>query len=131
MVGIDILEMPRTLRWNRYVVVFVKYLTKAYVVEDQTSETLARLLVDNVICELNGSKTKFMVLTRTKPAKSVTSTPTLNNEQVDTFTYLGVLISANMSRGPHNIIETIASKAKGCWEPSIAVTMLTALLKFY
>ena len=108
MVGIDILEMPRTLRWNRYWV-------KAYVVEDQTGETLARLLVDNVICELNGSKTKFMVLTRTKPAKSVTSTPTLSNiplEQVDTFTYLGVLISANMSWGPHNIIETIASKSK-------------------
>ena len=48
------LEMPRTLRWNRYVVVFAVYLTKwveAYVVKDQTSETLARLLVDSVFCE--------------------------------------------------------------------------------
>jgi len=47
------MEMPRTLRGNRYVVVFVEYLTKwveAYAVEDQTSETLARLLVDCVVC---------------------------------------------------------------------------------
>ena len=52
-VGVDILEMPRTLRGHRYVVVFVEYLTKwveAYAVEDQTSETLARLLVDRVVC---------------------------------------------------------------------------------
>jgi len=52
-VGVDIMEMPRTLRGNRYVVVFVEYLTKwveAYAVEDQTSETLARLLVDCVVC---------------------------------------------------------------------------------
>ena len=52
-VGVDILEMPRTLRGHRYVVVFVEYLTKwveAYAVEDQTSETLARLLVDSVVC---------------------------------------------------------------------------------
>ena len=43
-VGIDIMEMPRTLRGNRYVVVFMEYLTKwveAFAVEDQTSETLA------------------------------------------------------------------------------------------
>ena len=38
---------------NRYVVVFVEYLTKwveAYAVEDQTSLTIARLLVDSVVC---------------------------------------------------------------------------------
>ncbi len=54
-----------------------------------------------------------MVLTCAKPAKSITSTPTLYNiplEQVDAFTYLGVLISANMSWGPH--IEAITSKSK-------------------
>ena len=52
-VGVDILEMPRTLQGNRYVVVFMEYLTKwveAYAVEDQTSETIAKLLIDNVVC---------------------------------------------------------------------------------
>jgi len=52
-VGVDIMEMPRTLYGNQYVVVFVEYLTKwivAYAAEDQTSETLARLVVDCVVC---------------------------------------------------------------------------------
>ena len=52
-VGVDIMEMPRTMNGNRYVVVFVEYLTKwveAYAVEDQTSLTIARLLVDSVVC---------------------------------------------------------------------------------
>ena len=61
-VGVDILEMPRTLRGNRYVVVFVEYLTKwveAYAVEDQTSETIARLLIDNVVCR-HGAPTQLL-----------------------------------------------------------------------
>ena len=48
----DILEMPVTVRENRYVIVFVDYLTKwveAYPAEDQSSEMIARLLVDNVV----------------------------------------------------------------------------------
>ena len=52
-VGVDILEMPQTERGNRYVIVFIDYLTKwveAYATPDQTSETIARLLVDNVVC---------------------------------------------------------------------------------
>ena len=52
-IGVDILEMPQTLRGNRYIIVFMDYLTKwveAYAVEDQTSETVARLLIDNIIC---------------------------------------------------------------------------------
>jgi len=54
--------MPRTLRGNRYVVVFVEYLTKwveAYAVEDQTSETIARLLIDNVVCR-HGAPTQLL-----------------------------------------------------------------------
>ncbi len=53
MVGVDILEMPATLQGNRYIVVFVEYLTKwveAFPVEDQTSETITRLLIGNVVC---------------------------------------------------------------------------------
>ena len=52
-VGVDILEMPQTSRGNRYIIVFVEYLTKwveAYASPDQTSETIARLLVDCVVC---------------------------------------------------------------------------------
>ena len=52
-VGVDILKMPLTESGNRYVVVFVEYLTKwveAFPVPDQTSETIARLLIDHVVC---------------------------------------------------------------------------------
>ena len=81
--------------------------------EFQEDINLIANFVKSVLLQLNVSKTKFMVLTRAKPAKSITSTPTLYNiplEQVDAFTYLGVLISANMSWGPH--IEAITSKSK-------------------
>ena len=52
-VRVDILEMPETASGNWYIVVFADYLTKwveAYPVVDQTSETIARLLVDNIVC---------------------------------------------------------------------------------
>ena len=51
-VEVDILEMPQTTRGTRYIIVFVEYLTKwveAYASPDQTSETIARLLVDCVV----------------------------------------------------------------------------------
>ncbi len=54
-IGGDIMEMPQTERGNRYVVVLIEYLTKwveVYATSDQTSETIARLLVhvDQVVC---------------------------------------------------------------------------------
>ena len=52
-IGVDIMEMPQTERGNRYVIVFADYLTKwveACATQDQTSETIARLLVDRVVC---------------------------------------------------------------------------------
>ena len=52
-VGVDILEMPQTSNGNRCLVVFVEYLTKwveAFPTQDQTSETIAKLLVDHIIC---------------------------------------------------------------------------------
>ena len=54
--------------------------------------------VKSVLLQLNVSKTKFMVLSHSKSTQPVVATPTLNNipfEQVETFTYLGVLISTN------------------------------------
>ena len=45
--------LPLTTLGNRYVIVFLDYLTKwveAYPLPDQTSETIARVLVDRVIC---------------------------------------------------------------------------------
>jgi len=50
---IDIMEIPLTLEGNRYVVVMIDCLTKwveACAIPDQFSETLARALVDYVIC---------------------------------------------------------------------------------
>ncbi len=52
-VGVDLMEMPLTMQGNRYVIVFVDYLTKwveAYPLADQTSETIARVLVDQILC---------------------------------------------------------------------------------
>ena len=42
-VGVDIMQMPQTERGNRYIIVFMDYLTKwveAFATEDQTSETI-------------------------------------------------------------------------------------------
>ena len=53
MMGVDILEMPLTENGNRYVVVFLDYLTKwveAFPLPDQTSASIARLLIDHVVC---------------------------------------------------------------------------------
>ena len=48
------MKMPLTENGNQYVMVIMDYLTKwveAYATENQTSETIARLLVDNVVCQ--------------------------------------------------------------------------------
>ena len=52
-VGVDIMELPLTTNGNRYVITFIDYLTKwveSFASADQTSETIAKLLVDGVIC---------------------------------------------------------------------------------
>ena len=52
-VGVDILQLPLTTKGNRYVVVFMDYLTKwpeAFAIPDQTAETIAKVLVEEVIC---------------------------------------------------------------------------------
>ena len=52
-VGVDILQLPLTVNGNSYVVCFVDYLTKwveAFPMADQRAETVARLLVENVVC---------------------------------------------------------------------------------
>ena len=51
--GVDVLQLPLTESGNRYVVVFVDYLTKwvkAFAVPDQTAETIAGLLVNKIFC---------------------------------------------------------------------------------
>ena len=58
-VGVDILEMPPTERENHYIVVFMNYLTKwvePFPTADQTSDTIARLLVERVICQHGAPK---------------------------------------------------------------------------
>ena len=50
-VGVDVLQLPKTSRGNRYAVVFVDYLTKwpevhIYATRDQSAPTIAKLLVD-------------------------------------------------------------------------------------
>ena len=44
-VGVDVIQFPLSYDGNRYAVVFVDYLTKS----DQTSDTIARLLVEQLI----------------------------------------------------------------------------------
>ena len=51
--AVDILKLPLTTHGNRYVAVFAGYLTKwpdAYAIPDQKAETIAKLLVENIIC---------------------------------------------------------------------------------
>ena len=52
-VGVDVLQLPLTTRGNKYVVVFMDYLTKwpeAFAVSDQKMETVARLFVEQIVC---------------------------------------------------------------------------------
>ena len=52
-VAVDVLQLPLTQRGNKYVVVFMDYFTKwveAYAVPDQQAQTVARLLVENIVC---------------------------------------------------------------------------------
>ena len=51
--GVDVLQLPLTESGNRYVVVFMDYLTKwaeAFAVPDQSAMTIARLLVEEIFC---------------------------------------------------------------------------------
>ena len=53
-VGVDVLQLPLTEKGNRYVVVFMDYLTKwpeAFAVPDQKAETISRLLVEEIVCQ--------------------------------------------------------------------------------
>ena len=52
-VGVDILKLPLTYDGNQYVLVFIDYLTKwveAFPIQDQKAETVARVMVEEVIC---------------------------------------------------------------------------------
>ena len=52
IVGVDIMDLPKTVDGNKHVVVFQGYLTKwpmVYPVPDQKAERLARLLVNEVV----------------------------------------------------------------------------------
>ncbi len=52
-VGVDVIQFPTSYDGNQYAVVFMDYLTKwpeVFAVPDQTSLTIAQLLVDHVIC---------------------------------------------------------------------------------
>ena len=51
--GVDVLQLPVTESGNKYVVVFADYFTKwveAFAVPNQTAETIARLLVEEIFC---------------------------------------------------------------------------------
>jgi hypothetical protein len=52
IVGVDIMELPRTSRGNQYVVVFQDFLSKfplVFPVPDQKSLRIAKLLVEEVV----------------------------------------------------------------------------------
>ena len=51
--GVDILQLPLTEPGNSYLLVFVDYLTnwvEAFSIQDQSAETIARLLVIEIFC---------------------------------------------------------------------------------
>ena len=52
-VAVDVLQLPPTVNGNRYIVVFMDYLTKwpeAFAIPDQKAETIAHLFVENIVC---------------------------------------------------------------------------------
>ena len=52
-VAVDILKLPLTSNGNRYVAVFMDYLTKwpeAFAIPDQKAETIALLFIEHVVC---------------------------------------------------------------------------------
>ena len=52
-IGVDVLQLPLSYDGNKYAVVFMDYLTKwceVFAVTDQTAQTIAKLLVEGVIC---------------------------------------------------------------------------------
>jgi len=52
IIGVDLMELPKTRRGNKYVIVFQDYLTKwplVYPLPDQRAVTIARVLVEEVI----------------------------------------------------------------------------------
>ena len=52
MVGVDVLQLSVSMDGNKYAVVIMDYFTKwpeVFTVSDQTAETIARLLVEQVI----------------------------------------------------------------------------------
>lgn len=53
-VGVDILQLPLTSRSNKYIVVFMDYLTKwveAFPTPVQETTTIANLLIEYIICQ--------------------------------------------------------------------------------
>ena len=54
-VGVDVLQLPKTKRGNKYAIVFMDYLTKwldVFATADQTAPTIATLLVEELISRL-------------------------------------------------------------------------------
>ena len=52
-VAVDILQLPLTTNCNKYVAVFMDYLTKwpeAFAIPDQKAETIAKLFVEQIVC---------------------------------------------------------------------------------
>ena len=51
-IGVDLMELPKTRKGNRYVIVLQDYLTKwplVYPLADQKAKTIAKILVEEVI----------------------------------------------------------------------------------
>ena len=51
-VGVDVLQLPKTRSGNKYVIVFMDYLTKwpeAFATPDQTAPTIAKVFVEHVV----------------------------------------------------------------------------------
>ena len=75
-VGVDVLQLPKTTRGNKYAIVFVDYLTKwpeIFAASDQTAITctIARLLVEHIVLR-HGVPTELLSDRRTFLSKLMT-----------------------------------------------------------
>ena len=65
-IGVDVLQLTPTQNGNKYAVVFMDYLTKwpeVFAVPNQSAETIAELLVENLICRHGVPKSLTVELT--------------------------------------------------------------------
>ena len=60
-IGVDVLQLPQTLDGNQYAVDYLTKWVEVFAVPNQTAETIARLLVEEVICRHGHHRNYYLI----------------------------------------------------------------------